>query len=307
MTQYVGCDHARTLLDGLIDGELSMADQLAVESHLRWCDTCALRIEDMQRIGAALRLQSAAGPVVPDDTLTTLTDGMVVRLRAERAQSFPARVREMLTDRRLLWPALGATCAVLLCVIGAVSVLHASKSEDPASLAAVISALGSPGTEKNPLRPADNGVSIPRLSDGEARRAGGALELIPEEDVIYAFRTVIGRDGSLADYERLLLSDESTPVGPKATARAAAQDMAVLNAVRNTRFVPAQTPLGEAVAVDMVWVIAKTTAVAWPPESLRTRVTVDTRAKGVVKPPAREPDGPPVSSQPVRSRPSAAA
>ena len=44
MTQYVGCDHARTLLEGLIDGELSMADQLAVESHLRWCETCALRV-----------------------------------------------------------------------------------------------------------------------------------------------------------------------------------------------------------------------------------------------------------------------
>ena len=97
------------------------------------------------------------------------------------------------------------------------------------------------------------------------------------------------------------------PVGPKATARAAAQDIAVLNAVRNTRFMPAQTPLGEAVAVDMVWVIAKTTALTWPPESLRTRVTVDTRAKGIVKPPAREPDGPPVSSQPVRSRRSATA
>ena len=208
MTQYVGCDHARTLLGGLIDDELSMADQLAVESHLRWCDTCALRVDDMRTIGAALRAQSASGPVAPDDTLTTLTDGLVVRLRTERAQSFPSRVREMLTDRRLLWPALGATGAVLLCVIGALSVLHASKAEDPSSLAAVISALGSPGTEKNPLRPADNGVSIPRLSDGEAKHAGGALELIPDEDVIYAFRTVIGRDGSLADYERLLLSDE---------------------------------------------------------------------------------------------------
>ena len=36
MTQYVGSNHARTLLDGLIDTEQSMADQLAVESHLRW-------------------------------------------------------------------------------------------------------------------------------------------------------------------------------------------------------------------------------------------------------------------------------
>ena len=54
MTQYVGCDQARTLLEGLIDGELSMVDQLAVESHLRWCDTCALRVADMRVIGRKL-------------------------------------------------------------------------------------------------------------------------------------------------------------------------------------------------------------------------------------------------------------
>src|SRR5687768_18442769 len=95
MTQYVGCDQARTLLEGLIDGELSMADQLAVESHLRWCDTCALRVEDMRAIGAALRVNSAVRPVTDAEngTLTVLTDGLLVRVRAERAQSFAARVR----------------------------------------------------------------------------------------------------------------------------------------------------------------------------------------------------------------------
>ena len=39
-----------------------MADQLAVESHLRWCDTCALRVEDMRLIGASLRATSTARP-----------------------------------------------------------------------------------------------------------------------------------------------------------------------------------------------------------------------------------------------------
>src|SRR5262245_43210826 len=149
MTQYVGCDHARTLLEGLIDEELSMADQLAVESHLRWCDTCALRVADMRAIGAAMRSESASRPLgdVNSGTLSALTDGMLVRVRAERAQSFPSRVREMFTDRRLLWPALGASAAVFLCVAAAFSVLHMSISHDPESLAAMISAIGSPGTE----------------------------------------------------------------------------------------------------------------------------------------------------------------
>ena len=108
MSQYVGCDRARTLLEGLIDGELSMADQLAVESHLRWCDTCALRVEDMRTIGASLRVNSASRPLAPvaDESLTALTEGVLVRVRAERAQSWQSRVGEMVTDRLLLWPAL---------------------------------------------------------------------------------------------------------------------------------------------------------------------------------------------------------
>lgn len=298
MTQYVGCDHARTLLEGLIDGELSMADQLAVESHLRWCDTCALRVEDMRLIGSSLRATSAARPAdgVDDGALTALTESLLVRVRAERAQSFPSRVREMVADSRLLWPALGATAAVLLCVSASVSVLRASTIQEPDSLAAMISALGSPGSEMRPLRPADNGISFPRLSEDDGMRTSGTIEQIPEEDVIYAFRTVIGRDGSLANWE-LLSGDDTPPVDRRAVARVAAQEMALLNAVSKARFVPAQTPLGHAVAVDMVWLIAKTT-VAAAPVALRSRpASVDTRAKETQKPVATEPAAPPVSGQ----------
>ena len=100
------------------------------------------------------------------------------------------------------WP-IGATASVLLCVAAASSVLRASTIQEPDSLAAMISALGSPGSESRPLRPADNGISFPRLSEHDGMRASGTMEQIPEDDVIYAFRTVIGRDGSLSDTELL--------------------------------------------------------------------------------------------------------
>ena len=154
--------------------------------------------------------------------------------------------------------------------------MHASAAREPDSLAAMISALGSPGSEVNPLRPADNGVSIPRLRDAEARFAGGTLEQMPEEDVIYAIRTVVGRDGSTSNYEVLLTGDGAA--GGAKAAGITAQELALLNAVRRARFDPAQTPLGHAVAVDMVWVIAKTTAVAGPTESLRPRAAAEPRA-----------------------------
>ena len=307
MTQYVGCDHARTLLEGLIDGELSMADQLAVESHLRWCDTCALRVEDMRLIGASLRATSAARPAddVDEGALTVLTESLLVRVRTERAQSFASRVREMVTDNRLLWPALGATAAVLLCVAAATSVLRASTIQEPDSLAAMISALGSPGSEMRPLRPADNGISFPRLSEHDGMRASGTIEQIPEDDVIYAFRTVIGRDGSLSDTE-LLSGDDAPLADRRAVARALAQEMALLNAVNTTRFVPAQTPLGHAVAVDMVWLVAKTTVAA--PDLFRSQpARVETRVKVIQKPAAPEPAAPPLSGQPAASRDSSTA
>src|SRR5687767_1952976 len=165
MSQYVGCDHARELLDGLVDGELSMADQVAVESHLRWCRTCALRVEDMRLIGASIRLGSPVGGPDGhrDEAVAAINDAVLMRLRVEREQSLTVRMRDMFSDRRLLWPALGATAAVLLCMGVASSVLQASTTEQPESLAAMIATLSDRGSERNPLRPADNGVSIPRI------------------------------------------------------------------------------------------------------------------------------------------------
>jgi hypothetical protein len=154
----------------------------------------------------------------------------------------------------------------------------------------------SPGSEQNPLRPADNGISIPRLSEDEGERAGGTLELMPVDDAIYTFRAVVSRDGSVAAFEMLLSDDNGTGKGTSGT-----QDQAIVDAVRTARFTPAQTPLGQAVAVDMVWVFAKTTVVV-PLDTPRPRPTPsDTRAKNTAKP-SPQPPGVPVSGSAVPRR-----
>lgn len=287
MTQYVGCDHARDLLEGLIDGELSMADQLAVESHLRWCKTCTLRVQDMHLIGASLRLAASVSPATDSWTdeaaIKAINEAVLLRVRAEREQSFGFRLREMFTDMRFLWPAMGATAAVAICVSVAASVLQASTAEQPESLAALIATLSKPGTEQNPLRPANNGISIPRLYEDDAKRAGGTLDQNPKDDVIYTIRTVVNRDGRISNFE-VRLSDGEL-VNPRSKA-AAGLDRAMLDAVQQSRFAPAYTPLGQAVAVDMVWVIAKTTAVI-PPVPFEPPVrtaTVKPRPRDVPKP-----------------------
>jgi hypothetical protein len=269
-----------------------MAEQLAVESHLRWCRTCTLRVEDLRLIASSLRMGPAGAGLTrtaDEAAVAAISEAVVMRVRAEREQSLLVRVRELFTDMRLLWPALGATAAVAICVGAAVTVYRASTATNPESLAAIIDTLATPGSERNPLRPANTrdplrdqrkGVSIPRLHEDDAMRAGGMLFTLPDEDLIYTVRTVIGRDGRVTAYEMLLANGD--PVSP----REVSQQRAVLDAVEKSRFAPGQTPMGQAVAVDMVWVLTKATAVVEPAV---VRAPAPAPRKDVPKPAEAEP------------------
>jgi anti-sigma factor RsiW len=140
MIPYVGCEYAREHLDAFVDGELSVDEQVAVESHLRWCRTCGARVEDLQLIGDSIRLGSLA-PRADDEEAQTVShvhSSVLIRMRAEEELSFGARFRDMFTDMRLLWPALGATGAVTVGLVFALSVLHSTTLERPESLARMI-------------------------------------------------------------------------------------------------------------------------------------------------------------------------
>jgi hypothetical protein len=268
MTHYVGCERARELLEGLIDGELSMGDQLAVESHLRWCRTCSMRLEDLRLIGDSLRDGSTAkqGPHDTDHAVATIHDAVLMRVRAERAESWGARVRDTFSDMRLLWPAIGATAAVAVCVVASASVLQATSVHREESLASLITTLANPA----PLRPADQGffgISIPRPNEADAERTSRTLDAMPDDDVIYTVRTRVDREGRVSNLEILLSA--GTPRERRVTD--AGRDRAVLDAIAQTRFASAHTALGQPVAFDMVWVIAKTTAVAAPPAAAAVR------------------------------------
>jgi hypothetical protein len=280
MIPYVGCEYAREHLDAFVDGELSVDEQVAVESHLRWCRTCGARVEDLQLIGDSIRLGSLA-PRADDEEAQTVShvhSSVLIRMRAEEELSFGARFRDMFTDMRLLWPALGATGAVTVGLAFALSVLHSTTLERPESLARMIESLAEPGGERNPLMPGNSarvdrlfgyvdsdragGISMPRALDD-----GTVFESIPEEDATFAVAAVVSRDGRIANYE-LLNSERS---GRQARGQHA-NDVEMLDAaVRQSRFAPAQTPVGRAVAVNMVWLIVMTT-VQTPPEPRAIRV-----------------------------------
>ena len=284
MIPYIGCEYAREHLDAFVDGELSVDEQVAVESHLRWCRTCAARVEDVQLIGDSIRLGSLA-PRADDEaaqTISHIQSSVLIRVRAEEELSFGARFREMFTDMRLLWPALGATSAVTVGLALALSVLHSTTLERPESLATMLDTLSDPGGARNPLMPGNSarrdrlfdryvdsdragGISVPRAADD-----GAVFETIPEQDATFAVAAVVDREGRIANYE-LLKSERSG----RHSRGSHPNDVEMLDAaLRQSRFAPAQTPVGRAVAVNMVWLIVMTTVQTPDPHVLHVPPTV---------------------------------
>jgi hypothetical protein len=259
MIPYLGCETARTMLGDFVDAELATEDQVALESHLRWCRSCAAQVEDIQVIGASLRRTERALAAEDARALVSIQSGVLTRIRAEHDQSFPVRLRGMFDDRRLLWPALGATAALALCLVASLSVLQAATAENPQSLAAMIERLdrpsarvlppSTPGSDQNPLR-FDGRVSSPRALDGVS-----ALESITDEEAIFALSAVVTREGRIATYD--LLGSEHTDRHSRDDAM---EVSAVLDAVKRSRFLPAEAAGGTKVAVNMVWLLVRTTA-----------------------------------------------
>jgi hypothetical protein len=124
------------------------------------------------------------------------------------------------------------------------------------------------------------GISMPRAVD-----EGAGFEGIPEQDAMFAVAAVVSREGRIANYE--LLKSERTGLRTDKTNGIHAEDVeAVLDAVRQSRFAPAQTPVGRAVAVNMVWLIVMTKVQQTPDPQVRVSPVV---APAVVAPVTRIP------------------
>ena len=273
MIRYVGCDYARARLDSFMDGELPMGDQVLVETHLRWCHTCAARIEDAQIIGASLRMMARAHEdagrrgtdAAPQDSmgraLATMQSEVLARVDTEYEQSLGVRIHELFSDMRLWWPALGATVAVALSVGLASGVWQATSAEQPASLAAMIENLADPGSNRNPQR-LDAAMYLPRLDDGVA--LDGLLMQDSgdgHQDEVVAVAATVTREGKISDYALLEQVGARHMLTPSGIA-ADNEMQGVLHAVRQSRFAPAQRPGRQVVAVNMVWLFARTTVKA---------------------------------------------
>lgn len=235
MIPYLHCTAAREQLEAFVDDELAMADQVAVESHLRWCRTCGARVDDLRLIAASLRAGAHRAPPRSSDSpadaraLQAIQAEVLIRIQSERDDSMAARLREICEDMRFFWPALGATAAVVACLLTAVGVLHAAKDEQIDSMAAVVES----------------------TANASQIRTGWVLEGVPEEEAVFALAMMVTRKGRIADYEMLLM--ERASVKRRDGSALAADVGGLLDAVRQSRFAPSEEHASRAVAVDMVW------------------------------------------------------
>ena len=256
MIPYLDCRAAQAMLEAFVDGELAVNDQIALESHLRWCCVCRARVEDMQLIGASLRVTSCAlrGVDEADDSLTSVQSGVLTRIKTEREQSMWVQMRKMCIDMRFFWPAVGASFALAVCVCVAAAVVAVTNAQKPDSLAGMIQMLANPGSDENPMR-LDGAMFAPPHALGAA-----GLDSLPGDDAVVALAAVVTREGRVANYE--VLFSERASVRRHDTAVQTDDVSSVVNAVKQSRFAPAQVMDGEPVAVNMVWVLARTTVKA---------------------------------------------
>jgi hypothetical protein len=266
------------MLQPFADRELPMSAQVELESHLRWCDTCAARLEDLRLIGAGVRLGASVPGRHAEDprALAVIQSEVLTRIRAEHDQSLSVRWRGLFADMRFLWPAIGATAAVAMCLYIVTIVNRVARAEHPYSLADRISALANPGSDRNPLQ-LDSSMLAPRPLDQSA-----SLDMIPAEEAVFALAAVVTRDGRVANFE-LLGPDESAHVSQ------------LLEAVKQSRFTPARTADG-AVAVNVVWVLARTTV----------KASIDPNDSGALAPlaaPEGDDDPAPITAGPPRQAP----
>jgi hypothetical protein len=243
----LSCVATRRRLSAFHDGELPVAAQVAVDSHLRRCVACSNELAGLRRVGEVLRASSAAAAVSHGADLDDLETDIMSRLAAEREESVSAQVSRAFQDMRLGFAALGSTAATLVSMLLVVGIFYfAPLSERPDSLAGMMETLGAPAIGT------DSRILSPRSSESGALVDDG---LISEEDEVFALAAVVTRNGRIASLE--YLSQQSSD-----SERARATRL--LDEISRARFEPARMD-GAAVAVKTVLVLARTTVRAKMP------------------------------------------
>ena len=254
------CSAVRRRLSAFHDGELPLDERAAVQEHLRGCVPCAAEAQSLRDIGEAIRVGAARMDDVSED-LAGLSAGVTSRIAAERSESLSGRFGRAFEDLHVVWAALGATGSAVACVAVIVGLFYFGASERPDSLAAMIAAMASPGSNENPVS-VDGRMFPPSFSDD-----GSALPVAySEEDLVLALSAVITREGGVKGIQ--LLQSGGTPGDPDSKAKRQAI-LDLMDAISRARLHPARYG-NSPVAVRVVLLYTQLTVRGKLPPELRT-------------------------------------
>ncbi|HTM29817.1 MAG TPA: zf-HC2 domain-containing protein [Vicinamibacterales bacterium] len=258
MMHVTRCEDVQERLEEFHDDELTIEQRVAIQSHLQDCVTCSLVAAELADLRHSLREAAWHQPDRDAPEAERLPGYVVERLRVEEQFSFESEIKSLFQDMHLVWAALGATAAMLFCLIGSIGVLHAASQERPDSLAGLITFLANPGSNENPVR-LDARMLAPRTRVDDA----SAPLPLASGDAVFALSAVVTREGRIQNLE--LLGD--TPLGPQKVRPDVL--LAMLQQASQVEFEPAKnTPTGDPVAVSMVWVLANTTVKGRPTDDV---------------------------------------
>ncbi len=232
------------------DGELSIKRRVALDAHLDMCPRCSLAQDELTTIGAALR--RGAVEHRPDEAaFARLAPEVLARVTYEHDTRWIQRVRDALDDGPRLWIMGGALAATVAAALLVAAVLNLATPMHPSSLARQLQTSSRLGSNANPLWLVA-GVTLPRVSP-DTRAAAMLIQPLPPLALDnLALKMVVTREGAAASVEVI---------------REGAPDAALTHAVSrlasDVRFEPARAG-GAAVAVNVVWLLERTTVAPIP-------------------------------------------
>ena len=194
------CAATRRRLQAFHDHELTVADQIAVSSHLEWCDQCAAALADLRMLASVLQTLAPGRAAAVDET-GSLQRAVLNRVNAERETSFVACVRGMFDDLHLVYAGLGAAAATVVSIVITLGMMRFASAERPDSLAAILSVLStSTSVRCDSVTDLIDGGGCSRWQE-QFQRANESAE----QDTVFALDAVVIDKGRLADLERLRL------------------------------------------------------------------------------------------------------
>lgn len=257
----VSCSEIRERIADHLDGELTVDEQIAVETHLAGCAACAGKARCLRTIRAALRAGAVTMRSHADTDLAGLATTVVSRLQAEQAASFGADLHRLFEDLHLVW--VGAATLVVTVVRTALVVGALQFATPPLradSLAGIMQALARPngqrrfeylqtqaaGSNANPVGVGD-GIELPRMHP-DASMAAMLVDEVPGQDrAALTLAAVVTQQGRISRSELLGLAVQTESPW-----------LDVVTVTSSARFAPARQA-GAPVAVNVVWVLERVT------------------------------------------------